>query len=115
MSTTKAKTPTTRGISALLRKAGFEKSVSSTTRIRGWHNHSEGFTVEDRGADKVRVRHTTGKFKPSDADRAWSRKQEGEYAETIREAGYAVDRDEWGTLLVTAQPVTAPSGAEEGQ
>ena len=43
------KTPTTRGVSALLRKAGFEKSVSSTTRIRGWHNYSSGFRLEDRG------------------------------------------------------------------
>ena len=101
MSTIKSKTPTTRGISALLRKNGFEKSVSSTTRVKGWHNHSAGFRVEDRGAGRVRVHHTSGAFRPTDTDRAWSREVEDEYAEVFRQAGYAVSRDEWGELTVT--------------
>ena len=42
---TSSKTPTASGISRLLSAAGFERSESSTTRIRGWHNHSEGFSV----------------------------------------------------------------------
>lgn len=103
MSTVKSKTPTTRGISALLRKAGFEKSVSSTTRVRGWHNYSAGFRIEDRGIGVVRVHHVSGAFHPSDADHAHSREVEGQYTKTIQEAGYAVTRDEWGELTVTAR------------
>ena len=101
MSTVKSKTPTTRGISALLRKNGFEKSTSSTTRVRGWHNYSDGFRVEDRGVGIVRVHHVSGAFRPSAADRARSREVEEEYAEVFRQAGYAVSRDEWGELSVT--------------
>jgi hypothetical protein len=100
VSTAKSKTPTTRGISALLRKNGFKKSESSTTRVRGWHNHSAGFCVEDRGGGRVRVCHTSGAFRPSDADRAHSREMEDRYAEVFRQAGYAVIRDEWGELTV---------------
>lgn len=101
MSTAKNKTPTTRGISALLRKNGFEKSESTTTRVRGWHNHSAGFRVEDRGVGIVRVHHVSGAFCPSDTDRARSREVEDQYAEAFRQAGYAVSRDEWGELTVT--------------
>lgn len=39
------KQPTPQGISALLRKAGFDKSVSSASRIRGMKESSQGFQV----------------------------------------------------------------------
>ena len=108
MSTTRSKIPTTRGISALLRKNGFEKSVSSTTAIQGWHNYSTGFRIEDRGTGRVRVHHVSGAFRPSDADRARSREAEDQYAEVIRQAGYAVSRDEWGELSVTENEEQTP-------
>lgn len=94
------KTPTASGISRLLAKAGFERSESSTTRIRGWRCHTPGFIAEGRGPGVVRVHHTSGKFWPTDADRANSRELEDQYAKTITEAGYAVGRDEWGELRV---------------
>lgn len=35
--------PTPQGISGLLNRAGFERSVSSATAVKGWRNYSEGF------------------------------------------------------------------------
>ena len=102
MSTT-PKTPTASGISRLLASAGFERSESSATRIKGYRRSSEGFIAEGRGPGVVRVHHTSGEFRPTDADRANSRTLEDQYAEKIREAGYAVDRDEWSGLRVTAK------------
>jgi len=42
---TGAKPPTSQGISALLKRAGFRRSESSATRIKGWRNYSEGYSV----------------------------------------------------------------------
>ena len=97
------KTPTASGISRLLAKAGFERSESSASRVKGWRHRSEGFIAEGRGPGVVRLHHTSGQFRPTDADRANSRSLEDQYAEKIREAGYAVARDEWGELRVTAK------------
>ena len=55
-----AKQPTPQGISALLKRAGFERSESSATRIKGWRNHSEGFTVTGQVLGHIRVEHKTG-------------------------------------------------------
>jgi len=101
--TSKPKTPTASGISRLLAKAGYERSESSTTRIKGWRHRTAGFICEGRGPGVVRIHHTSGEFRPTDRDRAHSRETEDQYAEKIREAGYAVDRDEWGELRVTAK------------
>jgi hypothetical protein len=95
-------TPTPQGISALLRKAGFEKSTSSATRIKGWRNHSEGYSVSGQVLGSVRVEHKTGFDRGPNAAK---RREEmlGEYAGFLTAAGYHVERDElWPALNVTA-------------
>ena len=61
MPASKPKTPSASGISRLLASAGFEKSESSATRVRGWRSHSPGFVVR-RGESpgEVRVHHELG-------------------------------------------------------
>jgi hypothetical protein len=98
-----AKTPNAAAISRLLAAAGFDRSESSASRIKGYRRRTEGFIAEGRGTGVVRVHHTSGAFRPSDVDRAKSREIEDQYAEKIREAGYGVDRDEWGELSITAK------------
>ena len=101
------KPPTASGISRLLAKAGFERSESSATRIKGWRNHSEGFTVSSHFGcpGEVQVEHTTGYDRGPNAA---GRRDEtlGEYANAITAAGYDVKRDEtWAfpRLIVTAK------------
>ena len=98
-----SKTPTASGISRLLAKAGFEKSESSATRIRGYRRRSYGYVVQGCGHGEVSVRHTSGQFAPADEDRADSRRTEDSYAATIEAAGYAVRRDDYLSLIVTAK------------
>lgn len=99
---TNPKPPTPQGISALLRKAGFEKSVSSASRIKGWRNHSPGYIVRADSPGRVFVHHTTSDFRPS---RERCAEEQERYAQAIEAAGYAVERGEgglWGPLIVTA-------------
>src|ERR1035441_2518373 len=87
------KTPSAPVISRLLTTAGFEKSESSATRIRGWRNHSEGFVASALAPGRVRVEHKTGFDRgPNSA----KRREEalGEYESAIAAAGYAVEHDE---------------------
>ena len=42
---TAKKIPTARQVAAVLRAAGFEASQSHATRIRGFRNHTRGFTT----------------------------------------------------------------------
>jgi hypothetical protein len=95
-----AKPPTPQGISALLKRAGFERSVSSATRIKGWRNYSEGYSVTGY-RDEVNVRHHTGYARGSGAaerrDTALA-----QYAEAIRAAGWHVTGPEHDELTVTA-------------
>lgn len=103
MSTTK--TPTAQGISRLLAKAGFKRSVSRTTRIRGWHDWNEGFKVEGGYWDgKIVVRHVMDKGARGDA--ADKRRSDAldDYTKVITEAGYTAERssDFGQKLIVTA-------------
>ena len=97
------KTPTASGISRLLASAGVERSESSATRIKGWRNHSEGFTVTGQVLGRVRVEHKTGFDRGPNAQK---RRAEmlTKYAASLVAAGYAVERDElWPALDVTAK------------
>jgi hypothetical protein len=101
------KTPTTQGISALLRKAGFEKSVSHASRVRGWRNHSWGYVVQ-RGDEEgaVRVYHQTASFRVLDAERQQVTEQQDRYADAIEAAGYAAKRGDggrFGPVIVRAR------------
>ena len=42
-------------VSAILKKAGFERNESSTTGVRGRHDHSEGYKVQKSYAATGRV------------------------------------------------------------
>jgi hypothetical protein len=92
--------PTPQAISALLRKAGFERSQSRATRIKGWRESTTGYHVTGYG-DEVNVSHRLGFARDEEArDRMLAK-----YADAIRAAGWqvsgptAVGRE----LIVTAQ------------
>lgn len=90
MTASKPKTPTASAISRLLAAAGFERSESSATRIKGYRRSSEGFIVEGYGPGDVRVYHASGEFR-SASSAPYAREMEGRYAETITAAGYAAE------------------------
>jgi hypothetical protein len=100
-----AKHPTPQGISALLRKAGFKRSESNSTRIRGHRSRSSGFVAFKRGDGEVAVYHETGFFMINDAIRRRRSADEDAYADAIEAAGYAVERGGggmFGPIMVTA-------------
>jgi len=93
---TATKTPTPQGVSALLRKAGFQKSVS-----QGRAGQSTGYEVSrDYGTGCVRVRHITWSMNPPDhvTEGALAK-----YAEAITAAGYQVLSPSPRWILVTAK------------
>jgi hypothetical protein len=88
-----AKTPTASGISRLLAKAGFQRSVPQP----GSFGSSSGFRVsEDRDAGTVRVRHNFWSMGGGDA-KPWIAR----YAETVTAAGWTVEAGD--ELTVTAK------------
>lgn len=97
-----SKTPTQRGISLLLNRAGFERSVSSATRIRGWRSHSPGYVVTGHDDGSVSVRHEVMSFRPLPDDLPVIARRHGQYAEAIEAAGFAVERKS-DHLIVTAK------------
>jgi len=103
---TPSKPPTASGISRLLKAAGFERSESSATRIKGWRNYSEGFMVTSHDPGRaVCVEHKTGYDRGPNAAK---RRDEmlTEYAGFFAAAGYSAERDEsWAfpRLIVTAK------------
>ena len=100
MTTTKGKVPTQRSISYLLAKAGFERSVRSASRIRGMHNHSDGYVVAAGYAEgTVNVRHTTFSWRPVGRDLETITRMQDRYAETITAAGFTVTREDDGLVV----------------
>lgn len=106
-----AKPPTAQGVSAVLRKAGHERSETHTTAVKGWHNHTEGYRVRNwgEGEGEVRVEHETSDFSPGVNAASRRDSKLAEYTEALEAKGWAVRRLETGTpcLLVTMK-------AEEG-
>lgn len=99
------KTPTAPGISALLRKAGFERSHSSASAIAGVPNRTHGYRVMNvRGDQAVRVDipHRLGHRSDPLEDAGLL----SQYADAIRDAGWAVTWDGDSDLYVTAGEVT---------
>jgi hypothetical protein len=96
------KIPTQRGISALLAKNGFERSKSTPSRIRGYRNHSAGYSVQGAYDGVVWVRHETISFRPRPAEEPRITEKLGQYAEVIGAAGFAVERGS-DRLVVTAK------------
>jgi hypothetical protein len=96
------KPPTPQGISALLRKAGFERAVITRTYARGLgSDHTAGYHVKKRpGHDEVVVNwwpSTSRKnaYAPAvvEGDRATAITMHERYAEAIRAAGWGVEID----------------------
>jgi hypothetical protein len=83
-----AKIPTAQGVSAALRKDGFEKSETRTTRIKGWHEHTQGYRVRSWGEGEVRVEYELG-FGRNDW---WRVEKLAVYAETLRAKGWNVQQ-----------------------
>lgn len=98
---TTPKPPTPQGISALLKRAGFERSESSATRIKGWRKYSEGYSAakwDDRGS--VEVTWHRGLLSQSEGSETRPRMLAA-YIEAINAAGYSV-RLQSDRLIVTA-------------
>lgn len=99
------KPPTAAGISRLLAATpGFQRSVSSTTRIKGWHDWNEGFEVEKGYSDgEVIVRHRMDKWARGDAATKRHDEQIRAYTEVLVKAGYTVTANAdtvWPHLIV---------------
>lgn len=90
--TASSRLPTPQAVSRLLAKAGFERTTSSPSRIKGLRNWSEGFAVEGYGHGEVFVHHVSSLIHPGERDRAHSREEEDRYAEVIRAEGYEARR-----------------------
>jgi hypothetical protein len=87
--------PTPQGISALLRKAGFGRSVT-LSRAKLHHRYTAGFYVRGAGAEVyVRWRPKTPLLTPSAAqaarNRATALKMAGRHAEAIKAAGWPAE------------------------
>lgn len=98
--------PTPQGVSAALRKAGFTRSVSSSTAVKGWKNHSPGYVVRQGIKNgTVEVYHETGAFQRDDRDREKRDAKQAEYAQALEAAGYVMSADKsWrGGLIVSAR------------
>lgn len=102
------KTPTAQGVSAALRKAGFGKSETQTTAVKGWHNRTEGYRAQRKAEGEVWVEHETGFARGANAAERRDAKL-AEYAEALKAKGWAVRRLETGTpcLLVTTPEAEA--------
>lgn len=88
-----AKAPTASGVSAALRKAGFERSQTRTTRIPGWHDYTEGYRVRNWGEGEIRVEHETGSRISLDASAIRRRDAKfAEYAKALRARGWNVQQ-----------------------
>ena len=97
------KEPTPQGISALLKRAGFERSTSSPSRIKGWRNYTAGYQVNARYPSGAEVTHRVGfdRGPRADAERA---RMLAAYAEAIRAAGWHVVTTSRPRLIVSAPP-----------
>ena len=101
MTASNPKTPTASGISRLRAKAGFEKSESSASRIKGWRNYSEGYSVtkwDDYGT--IEVTWHKGLRWPAEADEIRP-VMFARYAEAITKVGYSAELKN-GRLIVTS-------------
>lgn len=93
----KPKSLTPQGISALLRKAGFEKSTRHATRVRGFSDRTQGYVVGGQTDGSVVVYHESGNsFMMTEATVARQVREQERYAEAIETAGYAVERGKGG-------------------
>jgi hypothetical protein len=99
-----AKQPTAQGISRLLGGAGYQRSTTSKSRIRGLPNVGSGYEVKGYGDGAVYVRHRMQYPRDAEALRMLAK-----YAEAIREAGYGV-REPGGEASAFFAELTVTAG-----
>ena len=104
-----ARQPTPQSISALLRKAGFERSVSKPTRIKGWREWSDGYKVTRRGNCHVQVEYQPSSFRARETPTEQIKAQLGKYREAIQAGGFDVEDGE--SVLRVFLIVSAPEEA----
>lgn len=101
------KQPTPQGISALLRKAGFDKSVQTASRIRGMKESSPGYQVSRGGKPgTVMVEFRQSSFRVASADEL-AAKTLARYREAIEAAGFTVEAGKStfrNILIISAAP-----------
>lgn len=107
------KQPTPQGISALLRKAGFERSVSQSTRIRGWREYSAGFKVARHGDGTVEVEYRPSSFRARDTSDEQIKEMLDRYRKAIEEAGYQVTGETVVFRIFLVVTAATDSDAEE--
>lgn len=104
-----AKQPTPQGISALLRKAGFDKSVSSASRIRGMKESSPGYQVSRGGKPgTVMVEFQQSSFRINPGKET-ATKMLARYRKAIEDAGFTVDagKSTFRDILIVSAPEEA--------
>jgi hypothetical protein len=106
------KQPTQRRISALLARNGFQKSVSTPSRIKGLRNHSSGYVVTGPYEGIVWVQHQTYSDRPLPEDLKRIAEKLAAYAADIEDAGFAVSRQR--DRLVVSAPAEAKGGQIDG-
>ena len=106
--TTKKVSPA--AVSRALTAAGFQRSKTSPSRIRGMSERGQGFSVAGRRDGSVLVEYANGSFRRIDAEE--QRQHLERMAEVLRGKGYEVAlRDETSWLRLS---VTRPNPPEEG-
>ena len=99
----KALTP--QKVSAVLKKAGFERSEETTTGIRGWHDHSEGYAVRSSSRQgTVHVHYWPSPYSRGDAELQRRTKMLVGYVSVLQEAGLRAEFDsQWGSFLIVTK------------
>jgi len=100
------KQPTQLGISRVLKKAGFERSVSSPSRIRGWREWTEGYKVTKFSDTKVEIEYLPSSFRVRNTSDEQIRQMLDRYRAVVVAAGYAVTNRAaaMGDRLVVSAP-----------
>jgi hypothetical protein len=98
--------PTQPNISALLRKAGFERSASSPSGVKGTRIRSDGYVVTSGTVPGiVWVWHEVANLQPLPQDQRRIASMHAKYATAIEAAGFSVGRRK-DRLVVSAPAET---------
>jgi hypothetical protein len=89
---TKPKPLTPQKVTAVLKKAGFEKAESWPSRIRGLKNWSSGYRVQKSWSGAITVVHKSDDYVITEGRRARQAEQCEKYAVALEAAGLVVDR-----------------------
>lgn len=91
--------PTTRGVSRFLTAAGFDRSTSYASMIRGWPNWTDGFTVYELADGGVEVQYRDYSSARNTREKTWR-------MASVLLGRFDVKMDRHEYLKVTAKAVT---------